>query len=169
VKAPGDLVEMDTVHYVNKLNGERKYIFTVIDLCSRMAHARCFDRLLPSGAVKTLAEAEQFFGFPIRTVQTDNGPEFGRWFTDRVQVELLDGDRRVHRHTRIHRPNDNAHIERFNRTLREECIGVHMDEGMTAEDISWELLSYLDHYNNVRIHLGVQCRTPRQQANKTVG
>lgn len=29
------------------------------------------------------------------------------------------------RHTRLGRPNDNAHIERFNRTIQEECTGSY--------------------------------------------
>lgn len=161
VYAPGDLVEMDTVHYVNKLTGERRYVFTVIDLYSRFAYAKCFDHLLPGGALSTLQEAQKYFGFEIKTVQTDNGPEFSKWFTGRVETELPSGNRRVHRHTRIHSPNDNAHIERFNRTLRDECIGEHMYCRMSLDTINWELLSYLDYYNEDRLHLGLQCKTPR--------
>jgi len=163
VQSLGDLVEMDTVHYVNKLTGDRLYIFTVIDLYSRMAYARPSTELKPDRAYQTLLEAEEYFGFRARVVQTDNGPEFGSWFTSKVETELVDGTKRVHRHTRIHRPNDNSHIERFNRTLREECIGNHMSCHDTPEDIWWKIGRYIDYYNEERLHLGLQCRTPRQQ------
>ncbi len=156
VTAPGDLVEMDTVHYVNKLTGDRRYIFTVIDLYSRMAYSKCFDRLLPGNALATLLAAERYFGFKIKVIQTDNGPEFGKWFSERTKGKNI-----VHRHTRIHRPNDNGHIERFNRTLREECIGDHMRSDSTTEGINRKLRQYVDSYNGERLHLGLQCRTPR--------
>ena len=44
--APGELVEVDTVHYVNQLDGKRVYITTVIDLYSRMAYTRPSYKLL---------------------------------------------------------------------------------------------------------------------------
>jgi putative transposase len=148
---------MDTIHYVNKLTGERRYVFTVIDLYSRVAFAKCFNRLLPGNAFTALKEAERYFGFKIVVVQTDNGPEFSGWFNHRANGQNI-----VHRHTRIHRPNDNAHIERFNRTLREECIGNHMRGDSILTGISRKINRYIDHYNNERLHLGIQCRTPRE-------
>lgn len=156
VNSPGDLVQIDTVHYVNRLTGERRYIFTVIDLYSRMAYAKCFERMLPGGALNTALLAERYFGFKIKVVQSDNGPEFSRWFTT-----MIEAGGRVHRHTRIHRPNDNAHIERFNRTLREECIGEHMNDNLTLPVINQKLRTFIDYYNDERLHLGVQCRIPR--------
>jgi hypothetical protein len=47
-------------------------------------------------------------------IQSDHGPEFGKWFVERIK--------KSHRYTRIGKPNDNSHIERFNRTLQEECL-----------------------------------------------
>lgn len=152
---PGNLVEVDTVHYVNQLTGKRTYITTVIDLNTRMAYARCASRLLPGMALKAVLEAQDYFGFKINTIQSDNGPEFSSWFSSR-----LNGQNIIHRHTRIHRPNDNAHIERFNRTLRQECIGEHMKSNLDVAKINKILNDYIDFYNNKRIHLGIQCLTP---------
>jgi transposase InsO family protein len=104
-----------------------------------------------------LLEAEEYFGFKIRTIQTDNGPEFSKWFTSQTG-----GKGMIHRRTRIHRPNDNAHVERFNRTLREECIGYHMGCNTTTDSINQGLRKYLDYYNDERLHLGIQCRVPRE-------
>ncbi len=155
VHAPGDLVETDTVHLMDKLTGERKYIITVIDLYSRMAYAKCFTRLLPSNALATILEASSYFGFSFKVVQSDNGPEFSKWYSHR-----LSGKGMIHRHTRIHRPNDNAHIERFNRTLRDECVGDHQDGRTATEETNRKLGKYLDYYNHERLHIGIQCKTP---------
>lgn len=155
--APGELVEVDTVHYVNQLDGKRVYITTVIDLYSRMAYTRPSYKLLPGEAAKAVLLAEQKFGYKFRTVQSDNGPEFSSYFT-----AMLGRHNFRHRHTRVHRPNDNAHIERFNRTLRNECIGDHKPRSLTLTLLTDKLNQYLDYYNHDRIHLGLQCKTPIQ-------
>jgi len=108
----GDLVEIDTIHLYNPISKQKRYIYTVIDLYSRMAYARVYNDLKPGHSVDTVLEAEQYFGFKFKMVQSDNGLEFSRYFEDRLQGK----DIKI-RHTRLGRPNDNAHIERFNRTL----------------------------------------------------
>ncbi|MGH7926701.1 MAG: integrase core domain-containing protein, partial [Candidatus Binatia bacterium] len=52
--------------------------------------------------------------FPFVLLQSDHGSEFSQKFTLEVGV--------THRHTRVRTPNDNAHLERFNRTIQEECF-----------------------------------------------
>ena len=155
--AAGDLVEVDTVHYVDKLTKKRRYITTVIDLYTRMSYAECHNKLIPTYATKTIFHAEEKFGFKFKTVQSDNGSEFSRTFTIALERKGI-----IHRHTRIHHPNDNSHIERFNRTLRTECIGYHMHKAETINTINDKLWQYLDFYNNHRLHLGLQYLTPSQ-------
>lgn len=154
---PGALVEVDTVHYVDQITGKRTYITTIIDLYSRMAYARPSYKLIPNEAAKAVIEAEQKFGYKFLTIQSDNGPEFSQHFTAVLRQHHI-----KHRHTRVHRPNDNAHIERFNRTLREECIGYHKSRKLTLKLLTNKLNQYLDYYNHDRLHLGLQCRTPIQ-------
>lgn len=155
--APGELVEVDTVHYVDQITGKRAYITTVIDLYSRMAYARPSYKLLPGEATKAILEARQKFGFEFQTIQSDNGPEFSSYFTTVLEKHSI-----RHRHTRVHKPNDNAHIERFNRTLRDECIGYHKSRSLTLPLLVTKLNNYLDYYNHNRLHLGLQCKTPIQ-------
>jgi putative transposase len=100
--------------------------------------------------------AESKFGFSFRVVQADNGAEFGKLFRERLEAS---GKRRL-RHSRVHRPNDNAHIERFNRTLREECVGHYMSSNRTIGQVQRQLDRFLDYYNNERVHLGLECQTP---------
>lgn len=66
------------------------------------------------------------------------------------------------RHSRLGRPNDNAHIERFNRTLQEECIGHYWHRSVPLPRQREKLSRYIDFYNNKRIHLGIQMRTPAE-------
>ena len=152
---PGALVEVDTVHYVDQLTRKRRYITTVIDLYSRLSYAECEEKIAPGLAAKAVLNAQYAFGFKFETVQSDNGLEFTSYFSERLKQNNI-----KHRHTRVRRPNDNAHIERFNRTLRQECIGEHMSCKYTNETINAKLRNYLDYYNFRRHHMGIEFKTP---------
>ena len=157
VLAPGDLVETDTIHLFNPISKKKRYLYTTIDLYTRMAYAKVYDELRPGLSVQTILEAQAKLGFKFKTVQADNGPEFGKHFAERLQAKGI-----VIRHTRLHRPNDNAHIERFNRTIQEECTGSYFLATETIEALNMRVSNYLDYYNNKRIHLGLKYMTPAQ-------
>lgn len=153
----GDLVEIDTIHLYNPISKRKRYIYTVIDVYSRMAYARAYDELRPGLSVRTIKEAEAKFGIKFKVVQSDNGPEFSTYFEDRITTKS-----RVVRHTRLGRPNDNAHIERFNRTIQEECTGNYFVRSISLATLNSHIDQYLDYYNYNRIHLGISYRTPSE-------
>lgn len=155
VTKPGELVEIDTIHHVDPLSGKRLYYYTVIDLYTRMTHVTMATVLRQSLAIQTILAAQASFGFAIAMVQSDNGPEFSRYFEQRLQRLGIQT-----RHTRLHRPNDNAHIERFNRTIQDECIGYYWRRSVPLPHQQQTVTSYLDYYNNSRVHLGIQLLTP---------
>lgn len=157
VLAPGDLVEIDTIHLFNPVSKQKRYIYTVIDLYTRMAYARVYKELKPINSLNTILEAEQYFGFKFKTVQSDNGLEFARYFETRLESKGI-----KIRHTRLGRPSDNAHIERFNRTLQEECTGNYYLESEPLKKMDNKILSYIDFYNYHRIHLSISYRTPAE-------
>ena len=157
VLAPGDLVEIDTIHLFNPVSKQKRYIYTVIDLYTRMAYARVYKELKPINSLNTILEAEQYFGFKFKMVQSDNGLEFARYFEARLESKGI-----KIRHTRLGRPNDNAHIERFNRTLQEECTGNYYLESEPLKQMDDKILSYIDFYNYHRIHLSISYRTPAE-------
>ena len=152
---PGDLIETDTIHLYNPVTGQKCYIYTVIDVYSRMTYARAYKNLRPGHSVQTILEAKRYFGFKFKMVQSDNGPEFSSYFED----QLIRRGIKI-RHTRLMRPNDNAHIERFNRTIQEECTGRYYISSVTMNSLNKKILEYIDNYNHNRIHLGIECRTP---------
>lgn len=161
VLMPGDLVEIDTIHLYNPITKGRRYIYTVIDLYTRMAYARVYKELKPGYSVTTILEAEQYFGFKFKTVQSDNGLEFSEHFAQRLKSNNI-----ALRHTRLGRPNDNAHIERFNRTIQEECTGNYYLESEPLKQMDDKILSYIDFYNYRRIHLSISYRTPSQMLHR---
>lgn len=152
---PGELVETDTVHLLNPLTGERKYIVTVVDVYSRAAFAQIFERISADNAATAVLTAQQRLGIDFNMVQSDNGAEFGLRFQTLLQAKHIST-----RHTRVRHPNDNGHIERFNRTLREECVGAYSAKPL--QTVARNIERYLQYYNYDRIHLGLGCKIPME-------
>jgi transposase InsO family protein len=159
---PGELVQTDTIHYVCPLTKRRRYVYTVIDLYSRMTYAEVHSRILPGIAADIIGRAQGSLGFRFSMVQADNGPEFGRYF-----AQCLMSVGTTVRHSRLGRPNDNAHIERFNRTIQEECLGHYLTSKTTNTQIQTKIDKYIEYYNKERIHLGLQLKTPIQMLQRS--
>jgi putative transposase len=147
---PGDLVQLDTIH---RMIDEKKrlYVFVLLDVYSRWAYARAYARMNGATSVEFVKAAQKKAVFYFEMLQSDHGPEFGRWFVSRI--------RRDHRYTRIGKPNDNAHVERFNRTLQEECLDKFPND---VEAINGALGEYLRYYNHKRLHMGISLKVPAQ-------
>ncbi len=147
---PGDLVQLDTIH---RMIDEKKrlYVFVLIDVYSRWVYAKAYARMNAAVMVRFVRNAQQNATFHFAMLQSDHGPEFGSWFVSRIAKH--------HRYTRIGKPNDNAHVERFNRTVQEECLDALPDDVMAIND---GLKKYLRYYNTKRLHLGISLQTPLQ-------
>jgi transposase InsO family protein len=151
IATQGDLVEFDTIHFVDKHN-KRSYVYTALDVYSRYGYAMLSEKSNTHASLKFLRHVRRYFKFTIKCVQTDNGPEFGKFFTDNCKTK--------HRHNHPRSPNENGHLERFNRTIQEEmpkhnlCIFI-------KDDIS----EFLTHYNTKRMHMGINFKTPQEMLN----
>jgi transposase InsO family protein len=154
VLSPGDLVEIDTIHTMQS-EKKRMYTFVLIDVHSRWMYARAYQRMSARTTLRFVREAEGQAPFRFKMLQSDHGPEFGKWFVSQIQ--------KSHRYTRIGKPNDNAHVERVNRTLQEECLDR---QERTPQAFNRALRKYLPYYNTTRLHMGIALRTPMQLLTK---
>ena len=146
----GDLVQIDTIHRMISKK-KRLYVFVLIDVYSRWVYAKAYERMNAKITINFVQEAQKNSSFYFNMLQSDHGPEFGSWF-----VKMI---RKNHRYTRIGKPNDNAHIERFNRTIQEECLDKLPNN---IFKINCELKKYLQYYNYKRVHGGINYLTPMQ-------
>ena len=154
ITAPGSLVQMDTVHFVDWSNGERFYLYTIIDLHTRWAYAEVHDKLSQAMSLKVALRAQVKADFRFAMMQTDNGPEFQKYFHDMLAAREI-----TLRHSRVRHSNDNAHVERFNRTLQDECVSSYpLRRNVTQQRLD----EYLDYYNNGRRHMGINMRRPAE-------
>lgn len=149
----GALIQVDTIHILLP-NGKRLYIYTLIDLYSRWAYAEVVERISAQASVNFVLRARKVAPFKFEMIQTDHGSEFSTWFTHSFKTRKI-----LHRHSRVRQSNDNAHIERFNRTIQEECLDRTAN---TLNNFKIEIPLYLKYYNTERIHMGINYQTPQE-------
>jgi transposase InsO family protein len=148
----GDLVQIDTIHFV--IGDKRFYVYTLIDIASRWAYTKVSLRINTWNSLNFVKEALKHSGFNFKMIQSDHGSEFSVWFTEHLKKLGI-----AHRHIRVRKSNDNGHIERFNRTLQEECLNKVNQNPKSFEKV---INQYLNYYNNERLHLGINYLTPQQ-------
>lgn len=147
----GALLELDTIHIIAP-DGSRIYVYTIIDLYSRWAYAEVVEKIGVHQSATFARRAQRTAPFPFVMIQTDHGSEFSTRFTHR----LLEKDIR-HRHSRVRQKDDQAHIERFNRTIQEECLD-RIEHSIRSFKVA--LPRYLRWYNAERTHMGINYQTP---------
>jgi len=150
---PGMLVEIDTIHV--GAPGNQLYVYTLLDVCSRWAYAIPSLRISTHQSLSFVKRGQDISSFLFEMIQSDHGSEFSKWFTKRIVERGM-----AHRHSRIRTPNDNAHIERFNRTIQDECI-----KRIPRDLVLWkkEIPEYLLYYNTERPHMGLNMKTPQEK------
>ncbi len=152
---PGHCVALDSIELQDQ--GDRRYVITCTDLHSHFAWAWATRSHASTAAAQFFRLIQAVFPFAIETVLTDNGSEFQRHFATTL-AELLS----IHWHTYPKSPRMNAHCERFNRTVQEECIDYPYDllflDDLT--DFNLELLRWLSWYNLERPHYSLPQSVP---------
>ena len=149
----GALLELDTIHIIAP-DGSRIYIYTIIDLYSRWAYAEVVERIGAHQSFLFVRRAQRKAPFRFEMAQTDHGSEFSTWFTHSLLTMGI-----AHRHSRVRQKDDQAHIERFNRTIQEECLDLVVH---TIPSFKQALRPYLKYYNTERTHMGINYQTPLQ-------
>lgn len=147
---PGVLVELDSVLEGPTTN--RLCAYALIDVRSRWAYSAPTNRVTSHSSVRFVHQAKHRAPFPFQCIQTDHGSEFSKWFTKIVEHHGIQ-----HRHSRVRRPTDNAYIERFIRTLQDECL-----HRIPRRYSVWkrEIAEWLHYYNTERPHMGLNMKTP---------
>lgn len=143
---PGHIVSLDTVEEYH--NGSRRYLITATDVYSRLSFAWATHSHASLAAKEFFSSLQRVFPFPFVSVLTDNGSEFAKHFSEEMnRLHLL------HYHTYPRTPKMNAHVERFNRTIRDEFLDFH--KPLLFKDIhifNHKLLDYLLWFNTERVH-----------------
>ena len=104
-------------------DGERRkrYTFAATDRCSRSVHLAVKDDETEKSAIAFLREAAAAFPFRLTHVLTDNGSCFTAAF-----AKACAGLGAQYRHIRPRMPQTNGMVERFNRRISSEVLGINI-------------------------------------------
>ena len=145
---PGELVEIDTVSIF--VDGIKRYLLTAIDLPTRFAFAYIYKSSSSANARDFLDKLKRVAPFRITRVQTDNGHEFEKYFSQACHEQDL-----VHYFNYPRHPQSNGHLERFNRTVQEQFAYWYTDLLDEPEAFNRKLMDYLIWYNTEKPHRGI--------------
>jgi len=152
-------LQMDVKYITPELSGLpwTCFEYAVIDIYSRYKEAVILNQLDADGAIIALMEIIKRLPFKPIFIQTDNGLEFQNKF-DKFCQDIGLKHHWIHKRT----PNENAVIERSFRTDQDEFF-FNLKEPLSDYDqLRRQFADYLDWYNKVRPHFGVNLKTPFQ-------
>jgi len=148
--APRAVIQMDTVVF-----GE-VFAFTGVDLYTKEADVVLQPGLTSEdGAMFLRTAMTRRFTGPVQIIQTDGGAEFKGVFAQQVLQYCA-----RHRIARPYKKNEQAYIESFNRTLRQECLGWTTYRVEELPVLQAEVRAFLDRYHYHRPHLGLSPMRP---------
>ena len=137
-------------------NGRRFRTFNVIDDFNREVLTIEIDTSLPSSrVVRTLLRLFETYGKP-NTIRMDNGPEFtsialeGFCETHGVKLGFIQKGK----------PTQNAFIERFNRSYREEILDAYLFNSL--RDVRELTALWVEDYNSYRPHESLNNISPKE-------
>lgn len=150
-------LQMDVKYMTPELTGlpYTCFEYAVIDIYSRYKEAVILNHLDQDGAILALIEIRERLPFTVDFIQTDNGLEFQGRFNQYCLDSGLN-------HHLIHKstPNENAVIERSFRTDEEEFFFRMKQVPKDYDELREQFADFLHWYNNKRIHLGIDLKTP---------
>jgi putative transposase len=154
-QAPGDLVEVDTLRIMLVPN-EIRYQFSARDVVSRYDAIRAYKHQTSLKAAHFLHYLRKKFPYPIRAIQIDGGSEL----KDQFEVECQ--AKKIPLYVLPPKsPKLNGHVERSNRTHREEFCEVY-DVDLNMEEHNKQLAKWEHVYNYIRPHESLDYLTPYQ-------
>lgn len=150
---PGDLIEIDTV--VRFIDRMKRYVITAVDVSSRYTFAWSYQRLDSANAKDFFQRLERVCPFQVKHVQTDNGSEFCKYFTNYLREQKT-----IHFWNYKGQPYKNGHIEKYNRTIQEEFIDGNERLLDDPALFNPKLMNYLLWYNTKRPHWSLKLKSP---------
>ena len=150
------------IKYVN-FHGTFLFLISVIDGYSRyIVHHELRMSMQEFDVEITVQRAlEKYPGVKPRLI-TDNGPQYiSKDFAEYLKFAGLQ-----HIRTSIAYPQSNGKIERYHRTIHEECL--ESKSMINLEDARQQVAKFIDYYNNKRLHSSLFYLTPDDFLNNRI-
>jgi putative transposase len=142
------------VSYIN-VSGTFYYLTSVLDGCSRyIVHWELRASMTERDIETIIQRALECHPDKRPRIISDNGPQFiARDFKEFIRLNGV-----THVRTSPYYPQSNGKLERWHGSLKREC--VRPGAAASMEEAERRISSYVDHYNNVRLHSALGYVTP---------
>jgi putative transposase len=138
-------------------DGRRFRSLTIVDNYSRKCLAIYVAQSIKGeNVVSVMNELKYLEEIVPKRIKVDNGSEFISKVLDKWAYE----NKVVLDFSRPGRPTDNAYIESFNGSFRDECLNVNWF--LSLDDAKEKIEHWREEYNTFRPHSSLQDRTPDQ-------
>jgi transposase InsO family protein len=173
---PGGLLHLDTKKLGrivggpgHRATGDRRdhrrgvgweVLHVAIDDATRVVYAELLGDEKASTTARFLVRALRWFrshGVRVQRLLTDNGSAYRSRLFGRLVRRLTIR----HSRTRPYRPQTNGKAERWIRTVLSECL--YLEVFSSSAERRSALVRFMLYYNELRPHLGIGGRTPRQR------
>ena len=145
----------------NLFNGRRIRTLTIVDNFGRECLAiHVGQSIIGSQVVEVMEALKRFTGRYPKRIQMDNGSEFISKAMDRWAYE----NKVVLDFSRPGKPTDNAFIESFNGSFRDECLNIHWF--LSLDDAREKIEAWRRDYNDFRPHSALDNLTPTEFVKK---
>ena len=143
-------------------NSRRFRTFNIVDDFNREAlHIEIDTSINSERLVRVFKQLDKEHGLP-QVLRTDNGPEFlGEAFVNWAKEAGM-----AIQYIQPGKPNQNAYIERFNRTYRDEVLDQHLFASL--DDVREATYWWMIDYNEERPHDALGDLTPAEARQQTV-
>lgn len=143
------------IAYLN-IAGTFYFITSVLDGYSRaVIHWDIKEKMGQDEVQIILQKAKELYPNEEPRVISDNGPQFiAKDFKEFIRISGM-----THVRTSPYYPQSNGKLERFNKTLKSECIRPGCP--LTLEDAKRIVSAFVHEYNEVRLHSAIAYVTPK--------
>jgi len=145
---PGAEIQFDFTQIED--SKERFWLASAVDDHTRWGFCRVYDRCTSSNARDFLRHIVSTAPFPVQAVRTDQGSEVSIQFTDECKRKGI-----LHIRNRAYTPRHNGKVERFHRTIQEECLWRKWHHTLTSTEAQYRITLFLGFYNYRRRHQGI--------------
>jgi transposase InsO family protein len=145
------------VSYLN-ICGTFYYLCSFLDGCSRsVVHWEIRESMKEIDVEQIFQRAREKFPDVRPRIISDNGPQFvAKDFKAFIRLCGM-----THVRTSPYYPQSNGKIERWHRSLKEDCI--RPDTPLSLEDARRCVSRFVEHYNTVRLHSAIGYVTPKDK------
>lgn len=145
------------VSYIN-IRGTFYYLCSILDGYSRfIVHWDIREAMIEADVEIIIEHAREQHPHVSPRIISDNGPQFiAKDFKEFIRIAGM-----THVRCSPHYPQSNGKIERWHRTLKNECI--RPGTPLSLEDAHRIVAHYVEYYNEVRLHSAIGYVAPRDK------